>query len=808
MLNHFVKLRSPLLVLRKYPNIREQRIRFLQCGWAQADATDLWSLWNHDHFLSSGDRRALDSIEPFDEWEEFALFGGHYFLLLAATSKLDGEYKTMFPAINTHDEPAPLCQHNAKLICKTYQNTQRYRRFGATMTIEQEEKMPDLVGYHGGIGQKSRLTTCDVYTDISPWNEFSGPPTEALMNHTITYHRDSKYLLVGGRSSPDNARESCWLQDNGHWREVDSLVPGRYRHCAVQARPQPPSSRSRSRINGVLVFGGKISRGDVLGDWVFWDEQNGWQNITAPCETPEARFGASLWSASKTNASWGYVTGGMRADGTVIQDLWKWHFICKEGLQIVCQDLTKHLDGSRMKGVFGRFGAAFVRSEWGMLLLGGVTSGPPLDKELEALVFEDKSEETGEISFSRLHLDAECARPLLIGFGVASVQDHGVVILGGGATCFSFGTHWNEGCFTITNNEEINNAPWHVDERTGSSKAGVSADPNVQSRMESPKISENREGEGTTTATVLPEAARIPRLSVLSDTDFERIVTRAKPVVLEHLSIGSCTATWQPTYLKDKLGTEKAVVVHSSPSKNMNFQAKNFSYVTMPFGEFLEGVERGDKLYLRALSSKKPAKQATKLEEDYPEIAADFCLPPELGLVRSQLHSSPLRISGPVSMWLHYDVMANVLCQIRGKKRLILYPPTDVQKLKFVPGASSSEIDVLTPDLSAYPSLAETHPHEALLGPGDVLFIPAFWMHAAAPTEGMSIAVNVFFRNLDKGYAAGRDVYGNRDLEAYERGRQDINKIFQSFDQLPRDIRNFYLRRLSDEFRSRMEKTI
>lgn len=69
--------------------------------------------------------------------------------------------------------------------------------------------------------------------------------------------------------------------------------------------------------------------------------------------------------------------------------------------------------------------------------------------------------------------------------------------------------------------------------------------------------------------------------------------------------------------------------------------------------------------------------------------------------------------------------------------------------------------------------------------------------------DSVSIAVNVFFRNLKAGYAAGKDVYGNRDLQAYEKGRLDVGKIAKSFEGLPTDMAKFYLERLADEL---MEK--
>ena len=142
--------------------------------------------------------------------------------------------------------------------------------------------------------------------------------------------------------------------------------------------------------------------------------------------------------------------------------------------------------------------------------------------------------------------------------------------------------------------------------------------------------------------------------------------------------------------------------------------------------------------------------------------------------------------------------MANILCQIRGSKRLLLFPPSDVKHFEFEPGASSSNINAFEQLRTA--SLAHTHPHESLLEPGDILFLPPLWLHTASPTSGMSIAVNVFFRNLQAGYAAGKDVYGNRDLQAYEKGRQDIARILKTFEGLPADVRGFYLPRLVDEF--------
>jgi tRNA wybutosine-synthesizing protein 4 len=91
----------------------------------------------------------------------------------------------------------------------------------------------------------------------------------------------------------------------------------------------------------------------------------------------------------------------------------------------------------------------------------------------------------------------------------------------------------------------------------------------------------------------------------------------------------------------------------------MDFKSKNFTYTSKRFGDFLDQIDTGEKLYLRSLSSDKPSERPAEFTRDFPSIATDFRLPPELEFVIKNAHSSPLRISGPVIMWLHYDVTPN-----------------------------------------------------------------------------------------------------------------------------------------------------
>ena len=88
----------------------------------------------------------------------------------------------------------------------------------------------------------------------------------------------------------------------------------------------------------------------------------------------------------------------------------------------------------------------------------------------------------------------------------------------------------------------------------------------------------------------------------------------------------------------------------------MDFQSKNFKYSTVRFGDFIDNIDGGAHQYLRSLALERPADRPAEFAKDYPTLAEDFRWPQELQAIAQNSHSSVLRISGPVVMWLHYDV--------------------------------------------------------------------------------------------------------------------------------------------------------
>ncbi|TGO32244.1 hypothetical protein BHYA_0336g00050 [Botrytis hyacinthi] len=793
MMAHFDKLGTPLGACKKYPTVAAQDRRFRSLGWPSVLVRNLWELWGAGDFLDSSERINLDSVEPFDEWEEFALFGCHYLLLVA--DNVSTESREAIQESSKKNLDGFKTSYTESLYSE-YPKAQGQRRFAAPLSLKSEKKGQDLIGNFSGMGLNTRVSSCDVYsTDVHGFSSFdyqgSHSWPSSRMCHTITEIGDGGSLLVGGRTSPDNSIVDCWVYHKwlNSWERVDDLPQPRYRHSAVHLG------------NGyVMVIGGKSTSRTLVDDVMIWSRQGGWVKCSAGSnERPSPTIGSSLVIYPKVlpsdspGSSFGVIAGGIAEDGLVQEEVWEWNISQHTGKQpcigfkFLGSPNTKVENGATL----ARFGAQALIHQGNVIVVGGIVRDVllPLSHEICSSSIEDMTR--AGLSCSSVSVSFE-PRPLLIGTSAISNGDN-IIIMGGSAVCFSFGTFWNKGCYTLTT--EHSGDPKSGENATNDTSCAPWKFVHTFDAAAAPKSSPTSLSSSAPGTQIL---VKVSRVKTDSSAEFDKILDASKPVILEGLDIGVCTQEWTSEYLKDKVGADREVVVHEASSENMNFSSKNFAYVTKKFGDFLDEVEKGSKLYLRSLSAEKASELPADIVKDYPAISADFKLPPELASVTDNAHSSPLRISGPVNMWLHYDVMANVLCQVRGSKRLLLFPPSDVKYFDFAPGASSSGINVFE-NLSDS-SLSHTHPHEVILQPGDVLFLPSLWLHTASPTSGMSVAVNIFFRNLRNGYAAGKDVYGNRDLQAYEKGRQDIAKIVKSFESLPTDVRGFYLQRLADEF--------
>lgn len=773
MLDHFAKS-APLKSILRYPSLEAQKKRFLDAGWSRVRARNLWGIWQDPGFLTDEERRAINSVEPFDEWEELALFAGHYLLLVASTDDavdVDRSIASSKQGSGSSSIPGwPSIPAN--LLYTDLPRGHGLRRFGAVCRLDHS-----TAAFHGGQTCSTRQKPADIYSRSTQSVVWTYPP-ESFTGHTITQTGPNKTLVVGGRTSPGRASSKCWISGNSSWTRVADLTPGRYRHCAVSI--QSPD------FEGALIFGGKTGTGEVLDEWSFWDGQDGWQRITPMCKRPKARFGANM---VVTQACSGILLGGMCAAGTVLTDIWRWEIVKTNKLEIKCYEV-QDLDLQDRLTVC-RFGATLTRSRWGSLLVGGVGSCGVVQQGFEMMVITD------ELSISPPTVSGErtVPRPLLIGHGAIKIDDDNILVVGGAAVCFSFGSFWNGGYYLVSSDAvRMESKSWYYvtpNMDTARNEGGGEQPKTEFGHHDSLGFSHSSNQMSISKGGEL-NASKIRTTGMTTAEEFSQILESRAPVVITGSPLGPCSTLWTQEYLTEKIGSNRLVTIHKSSTPHLSFRSRNFTYETQPFQQFIQAAAAGEHVYLRAISLCQPSKLPANLDRDFPEIAADFIVPEPMSFAKTNMHSSVLRISGNVNMWLHYDVMANILCQIHGSKRVILFPPSDVSSLRFRPGETTSDLDVVSEHVDG---LSDTHPVEIELKEGEVLFIPACWPHATAPAgdHGLSVAVNVFFRSLSEGYAVGRDVYGNRDLAAYEEGRRDLLKVTPSLEQLGKEERKTVL---------------
>ncbi|XP_077175504.1 tRNA wybutosine-synthesizing protein 5-like isoform X1 [Paroedura picta] len=282
----------------------------------------------------------------------------------------------------------------------------------------------------------------------------------------------------------------------------------------------------------------------------------------------------------------------------------------------------------------------------------------------------------------------------------------------------------------------------------------------------------------------------------------QEIYPLRKPAVLEGIDLGPCTAKWTVDYLSQAVG-DKEVKVHVSPVPQMDFLSKNFVYRTLPFDVFVKRaaeakhaeyfISEDEKYYLRSLGED-PRKDIADLRKQFPLLADDVWIPEYFE--KEQLFSTVFRISSAgMQLWTHYDVMDNVLIQVTGKKRVVLYSPRDAPYL-YLSGTKSEVLDVNRPDLKRYPLFAKARRYEAVLKAGEVLFIPALWFHNVT-SEEFGVGVNVFWKHLPAECYDKTDTYGNKDLAAASRAAQILDRALKTLEELPEEYKDFYGRRMA-----------
>lgn len=249
-----------------------------------------------------------------------------------------------------------------------------------------------------------------------------------------------------------------------------------------------------------------------------------------------------------------------------------------------------------------------------------------------------------------------------------------------------------------------------------------------------------------------------------------KVQSRRKPAIIKGIELGECCKSWSAEYLINKIG-HLDTKIHVSAESKMDFLSKNFLYKTLSMAETIKRASRdkqdnyfiqpNEYYYLRSLSSERRGREVSDVRKQFPQIAKDIQIPSFFH--PDDFFSSVLRVSSKgIQLWTHYDIMDNLLIQIQGRKRVVLFDPADVNFL-YMKGDKSQVLDIDNPDLEVFPEFAKAKKFTCVMEPGDVLFIPALWFHNTLALS-YGVAVNVFWKNLEHGLYDKNDFYGNKDL--------------------------------------------
>jgi hypothetical protein len=96
---------------------------------------------------------------------------------------------------------------------------------------------------------------------------------------------------------------------------------------------------------------------------------------------------------------------------------------------------------------------------------------------------------------------------------------------------------------------------------------------------------------------------------------------------------------------------------------------------------------------------------------------------------------------------LHFDGYDNLLAVIRGVKRILLLEPKWFEHV-YIDRFQWASVDIRNRDLKKFPRLAEVpEPVELILNEGEMLYIPAHWLHQVDVPEGHAITLNYWYRS-------------------------------------------------------------
>lgn len=765
---------SPLLGVRTCGNGKEMIRRALEAGMKTASFANFYDLSRYYIDNVEEEKRRLSALEPFDEAEEWSEMCEHYGITMGCTHKglIQDDWHPCF-VDNVSTTSKVKCDAGNFIECLSQQwpsGRFRFERwgFGEMCSHSLSDGDTVFIAFGGFSAGKihSRVNTVFCHSlrrgdlDVVVTSETTPGP---LIFHSFSQVSSHRYVVFGGRTSPSEVYDKTYLltliglEDtsqsviSARWEilsEVGNTKPeARFRHAAAFC----PNTGSND--GSLFVFGGRTSHGFLLGDaWIgtlsLSEKRIHWKSMTLSEQTPLPCCSATALCYGKSII----LSGGLKENFEALDTVTRIDIQSGKCFQSECS-IGKRYSHSAV--------ITTVRNKEYLFVLGGSVCDPK-DRINPALLLDPQ--ELSLASYVRLPEDSFWWSR----HSCVCMCDGVLAVVGGGYTCFSFGTATVRPLILLLD--------------------GVTFDPINQGTSRAEEHSKHM-----SLFNVLHLPKQVLEKTLSPESFHDTVITATIPVVFKNVDFGSCRDKWRnPQYLS-KAEKETTVSVHvASGTCVLDFVNKNFTFRHVSFAELIDhtvaatrfyranGRVPEEVLYFRSISSHMKTDRAN-IWKDFPRIGSDFCLPDFVhDFIFPRMHQACWRINSfPMTLWMHYDTLDNVLCQIVGRKKVTLFPPSQYNNLYMV-DSSSHVLNMTTPNLERFPRFIEASKHkfEVILEPGDMVFIPALWFHhietIQSDADEYSISVNVFYEHFQSSMYDKKDLYGNKDIPKFASLRSSI----------------------------------
>lgn len=144
------------------------------------------------------------------------------------------------------------------------------------------------------------------------------------------------------------------------------------------------------------------------------------------------------------------------------------------------------------------------------------------------------------------------------------------------------------------------------------------------------------------------------------------------------------------------------------------------------------------------------ALQAMSVPQLLPSFAADNPMP----LLDDDV-APRIWIGNRAMIATHFDNNDNIAGVVSGRRRFTIFPPEQVANLYIGPllrtpgGSPISTVDLRDPDFTKFPKFREAleSAQQAILEPGDAIYIPILWWHGVEALEPLNILVNYWWND-------------------------------------------------------------